>query len=104
MPNTRTSSDRAPRDASQKRNGFKAAFHGVRYQVADVARSVDFYTTHLGFTLEHEQLPAFGSFHVKTLRSRSSALLVRVTRADHRLPERLRREVDAGMGSPLTEK
>ena len=36
-------------------------FHGVRYQVTDVARAVAFYTTHLGFTLEHQQLPAFAS-------------------------------------------
>jgi glyoxylase I family protein len=35
--------------------------HGVRYQVTDVARSVAFYTTHLGFTLVHQQLPAFAS-------------------------------------------
>ena len=35
--------------------------HGVRYQVKDVARSVAFYTQHLGFTLEHQQLPAFAS-------------------------------------------
>jgi glyoxylase I family protein len=35
--------------------------HGVRYQVKDVARSVAFYTTHLGFTLEHQQLPAFAN-------------------------------------------
>ena len=33
--------------------------HGVRYQVTDVARAADFYTTHLGFTLEHKQFPAF---------------------------------------------
>jgi glyoxylase I family protein len=33
--------------------------HGLRYQVLDVARSVTFYTKHLGFTLEHQQLPAF---------------------------------------------
>ena len=37
------------------------AFHGVRYLVADVKRSVDFYTTHLGFSLEHQQLPAFAT-------------------------------------------
>ena len=37
------------------------AVHGVRYQVKDVARSVAFYTTHLGFRLEHQQLPAFAS-------------------------------------------
>jgi glyoxylase I family protein len=33
--------------------------HGVRYQVRDVSRAVAFYTGHLGFTLEHQQLPAF---------------------------------------------
>src|SRR6187397_291982 len=40
---------------------FVESIHGVRYQVKDVARSVAFYTTHLGFTLEHQQLPAFAS-------------------------------------------
>jgi glyoxylase I family protein len=35
--------------------------HGVRYQVKDVARAVTFYTRHLGFKLEHQQLPAFAS-------------------------------------------
>ena len=35
--------------------------HGVRYQVADVGRAVTFYTTHLDFTLEHQQLPAFAT-------------------------------------------
>jgi glyoxylase I family protein len=35
--------------------------HGVRYQVKDVARAAAFYTDHLGFTLEHQQLPAFAS-------------------------------------------
>ena len=40
---------------------FIKSFHGVRYQVKDVARSVNFYTQQLGFTLEHQQLPAFAS-------------------------------------------
>jgi glyoxylase I family protein len=40
---------------------FVQAVHGVRYQVKDVARAVAFYTTHLGFTLEHQQPPAFAS-------------------------------------------
>jgi glyoxylase I family protein len=35
--------------------------HGVRYQVKDVARAVTFYTEHLGFELDHQQLPAFAS-------------------------------------------
>ena len=41
--------------------GFVKGVHGVRYQVKDVARAVTFYTTHLEFTLEHQQLPAFAS-------------------------------------------
>jgi glyoxylase I family protein len=40
---------------------FVKNMHGVRYQVRDVARSVAFYTQHLGFKLEHQQLPAFAS-------------------------------------------
>src|SRR5262245_35677082 len=40
---------------------FINGVHGVRYQVKDVARSVTFYTRQLGFTLEHQQLPAFAS-------------------------------------------
>jgi glyoxylase I family protein len=41
-------------------------FHGVRYQVTDVARSVAFYTRHLGFTLVHQQLPAFASVSLES--------------------------------------
>ncbi len=37
------------------------SFHGVRYLVSDVQRAVTFYTTHLGFTLEYQQLPAFAT-------------------------------------------
>ena len=37
------------------------AVHGFRYQVTDVARAVAFYTQHLGFTLKHQQLPAFAN-------------------------------------------
>ena len=44
-----------------ERQAFIKGVHGVRYQVKDVARSVAFYTEHLGFTLEHQQLPAFAS-------------------------------------------
>jgi glyoxylase I family protein len=42
-------------------HAFVKGVHGVRYQVKDVARSVAFYTTHLGFALKHQQLPAFAS-------------------------------------------
>jgi glyoxylase I family protein len=51
--------------ATESRNAAGHAFvkgiHGVRYQVKDVARSVAFYTEHLGFTVQHQQLPAFAS-------------------------------------------
>lgn len=40
---------------------FVTGVHGVRYQVRDVARSIAFYTTHLGFVLEHKHLPEFAS-------------------------------------------
>ena len=41
--------------------GFIKTVHGIRYQVTDVARAVAFYTQHLGFTLKHQQLPAFAN-------------------------------------------
>ena len=41
--------------------GFINAVHGFRYQVKDVARAVAFYTQRLGFTLKHQQLPAFAN-------------------------------------------
>ncbi len=40
---------------------FVKGVHGVRYQVSDVARAVAFYTQHLGFTVKHQQLPAFAN-------------------------------------------
>ena len=46
---------------SQKFLELVQGFHGVRYQVRDVARAVAFYTETLGFALEHQQLPAFAS-------------------------------------------
>ena len=36
-----------------------SGLYGVRYQVKDVARSIDFYTQKLGFKLERKHLPAF---------------------------------------------
>src|SRR5215204_7491315 len=54
MPQTTASRETQP-------HAFVVSVHGIRYQVKDVARSVAFYTTQLGFTLEHQQLPAFAS-------------------------------------------
>ena len=52
---------RTSESLSAQRPAFVESIHGVRYQVRDVARSVAFYREHLGFTLEHQQLPAFAS-------------------------------------------
>lgn len=46
---------------------FVKGFHGVRYQVADVARAVAFYSDHLGFTLEAQKLPAFANVQLGSL-------------------------------------
>ena len=42
--------------------------HGVRYQTADVQRAADFYTKHLGFTLEHQHLPEFATVSLGSLK------------------------------------
>ena len=41
--------------------------HGVRYQIRDVARAVAFYRDQLGFTLVHQQLPAFAAMKLGEL-------------------------------------
>lgn len=51
---TQTSSQVSP-------SALIGAVHGFRYQVKDVARAVAFYTQQLGFTLKHQQLPAFAN-------------------------------------------
>jgi glyoxylase I family protein len=60
-----TSARQSAAASDQTRHGesahFIKGFHGVRYQSRDVSRGVEFYTKHLGFKLEHQQLPAFAS-------------------------------------------
>ena len=41
---------------------------GVRYQVADVARSADFYERQLGFHVDAKRLPAFAQVSVENLK------------------------------------
>ena len=41
---------------------------GVRYQVKDVARSIEFYTRCLGFKLDHQHLPAFAQISIGDLK------------------------------------
>jgi glyoxylase I family protein len=43
-------------------------FWGVRYQVSDVQRSIDFYTHTLGFNLDRKHLPAFGQVSTRDLK------------------------------------
>ena len=45
-----------------------SGFWGVRYQVKDVARAIDFYTNHLGFKLDAQHLPAFGQVSLGDLK------------------------------------
>jgi len=53
-----------PSGASQS---FVKGFHGVRYLVSDVSRSIGFYSEHLGFRVEHQQLPAFANVSLGSL-------------------------------------
>jgi len=61
---TATDTTKTAQEKRGARHKFVEAVHGVRYQVKDVARSVAFYTTHLGFTLEYQQPPAFASVSI----------------------------------------
>src|SRR4030095_6470201 len=55
-----TDSTQAPEPVDRHQQ-IAAGFHGVRYQVSDVVRSIAFYTGHFGFTVEHQQAPAFAN-------------------------------------------
>jgi glyoxylase I family protein len=67
MDSTRPRRTEASGDRKQEQHAFTVGFHGVRYQVRDVARSIEFYTKHLGFTLGHKQLPAFAGVSIENL-------------------------------------
>ena len=56
-----TALNKTGQEKRSRTDGFVQGVHGFRYQVTDVSRSVEFYTRHLGFTLEHQHLPAFAS-------------------------------------------
>ena len=47
---------------------FVKGLWGVRYQVKDVKRSVDFYTQQLGLKLDQQNLPAFAQVSVGNLK------------------------------------
>jgi glyoxylase I family protein len=54
--------------ASTKKQPFVLGLWGVRYQVKDVQRSIAFYTGTLGFTLDLQNLPAFGQVSLGDLK------------------------------------
>jgi glyoxylase I family protein len=54
--------------AAKGPQGLVQGLWGVRYQVKDVSRSIDFYTGRLGFTLDAKHLPAFAQVSVGDLK------------------------------------
>jgi len=63
--------ERAPAADKPSSGGNPAAvsgLYGVRYQVKDVGRSIDFYTQKLGFKLDRKHLPAFAQVSVGDFR------------------------------------
>lgn len=54
--------------SANQRRGFVVGLWGVRYQVKDVARSIDFYTQQLGFDLDASRAPAFGQVSIGQLK------------------------------------
>src|SRR5688500_18528517 len=57
-----------PVAAAKERLPVVLGLRGVRYQVKDVSRSIDFYTRQLGFTLDQKHLPAFAQVSVGNLK------------------------------------
>ncbi|HKB42554.1 MAG TPA: VOC family protein [Gemmataceae bacterium] len=53
-----SAASRMPASAKEA-HGLVTGWRGVRYQVQDVARSIEFYTQRLGFKLDAQHLPAF---------------------------------------------
>ena len=47
---------------------FVLALWGIRYQVKDVERSIEFYTRTFGFKLDFQNLPAFGQVSIGNLK------------------------------------
>ena len=54
--------------AAVESQSFVKGLWGVRYQVKDVKRSVDFYTKQLGLKLDMQNLPAFAQVSVGNLK------------------------------------
>jgi glyoxylase I family protein len=55
-------------DSSTEVQNFIIGLWGARYQVKEVQRSVTFYTKMLGFSLDQQNLPAFGQVSIRNLK------------------------------------
>jgi len=64
MNQTGKQSVAAVHDAPSGKESFIQGLWGVRYQVKDVSRSIEFYTQRLGFKLDQKNLPAFGQVSI----------------------------------------
>jgi glyoxylase I family protein len=53
---------------SKETRDLVIGWRGVRYQVEDVARSVEFYTQRLGFKVDAKHLPAFAQVSIGDLK------------------------------------
>ena len=68
MASPRTASATMKKEKSpEKQSSNELRFHGVRYQVKDVSRSISFYTEHLGFKVTHQKPPAFATLSLGPL-------------------------------------
>ena len=68
--NQKGSSEASSEAASNTKEGQSVVLGlwGVRYQVKDMSRSIDFYTKQLGLKLDMQNLPAFGQVSVGNLK------------------------------------
>jgi glyoxylase I family protein len=63
-----TATESKTHDSSPEAGKFIVGFRGVRYQVSDVSRSIQFYTQQLGFELDMQALPAFAQVSLADLK------------------------------------
>jgi glyoxylase I family protein len=68
MNQTAKETSSSSHSSSPETQNFIVGLWGVRYQVKDVSRSVQFYTQQLGFKLDRQVLPAFAQVSVGNLK------------------------------------
>jgi glyoxylase I family protein len=65
---TSQNSEKPHTESPQTTEALIVGFWGVRYQVKDVQRAITFYTRTLGFSLDMQNLPAFGQVSIPGLK------------------------------------